>query len=67
MKQKEEQIAQQWQAWEKQQKEIERQAEMVRRLSAGSRTGRATTAEKALEKLNAEGTLVEKPFVAKTR
>ncbi|KAI3431868.1 hypothetical protein D9Q98_010619 [Chlorella vulgaris] len=67
MKQKEEQDAQQWVAWEKQQKEIGRQEEMVRRLSAGARAGRASTAEKALDKLKADGTFVEKPFVAKKR
>lgn len=67
LNQKEEKEAQQWVAYEKQQKEMERQAEMIRRLSAGSRTGRATTAEKTLEKLKAEGTYVEKPFVAKNR
>lgn len=54
-------------AWEKQQKEIDRQEEMVRRLAGGANTGRATTAEKTLEKLKAEGTYVEKPFVPKTR
>ena len=66
VKQKEERTAQQWSAWEKQQKEIERQEEMVRRLSAGSRTGRASTAERTLEMIAAEG-LIEKPFVAKKR
>jgi ATPase subunit of ABC transporter with duplicated ATPase domains len=67
VRQKEERTAQQWVAWEKQQKEIDRQEEIVRRLSAGARAGRASTADKALEKLKAEGTLVEKPFVAKRR
>lgn len=67
VKQKEEQVAQQWVAWEKQQKEIERQKDMIQRLAAGAASGRASTAEKALEKLQAEGTFVEKPFVAKKR
>jgi ATPase subunit of ABC transporter with duplicated ATPase domains len=67
VRQKEEKVAQQWVAWEKQQKEIDRQEELVRRLAGGANTGRATTAEKALEKLKADGTFVEKPFVAKTR
>jgi hypothetical protein len=40
---------------------------MVRRLAAGARSGRASTAEKALEKLKADGTYVEKPFVPKKR
>ena len=43
------------------------QEEMVRRLSAGARAGRASTAEKALEKIKADGTYVDKPFVAKKR
>jgi ATPase subunit of ABC transporter with duplicated ATPase domains len=64
---KEERTAQQWVAWEKQQKEIDRQSEMIQRLSAGARSGRASTAEKALEKLKAEDTFVEKPFVSKSR
>ncbi|EFN51164.1 hypothetical protein CHLNCDRAFT_28318, partial [Chlorella variabilis] len=67
VKQKEERNAQQWVAWEKQQKEIGRQEEMMRRLAAGANSGRASTAEKALERLKAEGTYVEKPFVPKKR
>ena len=43
------------------------QTEMIQRLSAGARSGRASTAEKALEKLTADGTLVDKPFVPKRR
>lgn len=39
----------------------------MRRLAAGANSGRASTAEKALERLRAEGTLVEKPFVPKKR
>ena len=67
IRQKQERVIQQWTAWEKQQKEIDRQAEMARRLSAGASSGRASTAEKALERLKAEGTYVEKPFVPKKR
>ena len=67
MKQKEERTVQQWTAWEKQQKEIDRQEEITRRLSAGSNSGRAGTADKTLEKLKAEGTYVEKPYVPKKR
>ena len=40
---------------------------MVQRLAAGANSGRASTAEKTLEKLQSEGTLIEKPFVAKKR
>ena len=65
--QKKEQVAQQWTAWEKQEKELDRQREIVRRLSAGANSGRASTAEKAIEKMKAEGTFVEKPFVPKKR
>jgi ATPase subunit of ABC transporter with duplicated ATPase domains len=65
--QKKERVAQQWTAWEKQQKELERQKEIVRRLSAGANSGRASTAEKTIEKMKAEGTYVEKPFVPKKR
>lgn len=67
IKQKEERNLQQWTAWEKQQKEIERQKEISRRLSAGANSGRASTAEKAIQKLKAEGTFVEKPFIPKKR
>ncbi|GAB4823640.1 hypothetical protein N2152v2_010686 [Parachlorella kessleri] len=82
VKQKEEVTALQWVAFEKQQKEIARQVkaqpagqkvhsgpwqDMVQRLAAGANSGRASTAEKTLEKLQSEGTLIEKPFVAKKR
>ena len=67
VKQKEERTVQQWTAWEKQQKEIDRQEEIARRLAAGANSGRASTAEKSIEKLKAEGTFVEKPFVPKKR
>lgn len=67
VRQKKELTAQQWAAWEKQQKEIERQKEISRRLAAGANSGRASTAEKTLEKLQAEGTYVEKPFIPKKR
>jgi hypothetical protein len=40
---------------------------MMRRLAAGANSGRASTAEKTLERLKAEGTFVEKPFVPKKR
>eukprot|EP00890_Picochlorum_soloecismus_P006450 jgi/Picsp_1/6806/NSC_04145-R1_abc transporter family protein len=67
VRQKKERVAQQWTAWEKQQKELERQKEIARRLAAGANSGRASTAEKTIEKLKAEGTYIEKPFVAKKR
>lgn len=62
---KEEAVAQQWAAWEKQQKEIARQEEMISRLSAGAASGRAATAEKELERLRQNR--VKKPFVPKKR
>lgn len=67
IKQKEQDVLQQWSAWEKQQKEIERQSEIARRLAGGANSGRASTAEKNLERLKSEGTFVEKPFIAKKR
>jgi len=51
--------------YDKQQKEIQRQRELIQRLSGGAQSGRAATAEKMLEKLLAEQ--VEKPFVPKSR
>ena len=43
------------------------QTEIVQRLSGGAQSGRAAAAEKALEKIKEEGSLVEKPFVARKR
>eukprot|EP00208_Stichococcus_sp_RCC1054_P004289 CAMPEP_0206141502 /NCGR_PEP_ID=MMETSP1473-20131121/13139_1 /ASSEMBLY_ACC=CAM_ASM_001109 /TAXON_ID=1461547 /ORGANISM="Stichococcus sp, Strain RCC1054" /LENGTH=931 /DNA_ID=CAMNT_0053536099 /DNA_START=181 /DNA_END=2976 /DNA_ORIENTATION=+ len=60
-------VAQQWTAYEKQQKEIARQEEIMQRLSAGSNTGRASTAEKTIEKLNNSERKVRKPFEAKKK
>ncbi|KAK9809695.1 hypothetical protein WJX73_005997 [Symbiochloris irregularis] len=66
---KEDQLTAQWVAYEKQQKEIHRQQEMVQRLSGGASSGRASTAEKELERLSgADGEkLIEKPFTPKQR
>lgn len=65
--QKNEQTAQQWAAWEKQQKEIQRQSELISRLSGGSQAGRAEAAKKYLAKLQSEGSYVERPFTPKRR
>eukprot|EP00262_Sarcandra_glabra_P020736 TRINITY_DN840_c0_g1_i1.p1 TRINITY_DN840_c0_g1~~TRINITY_DN840_c0_g1_i1.p1 ORF type:complete len:714 (+),score=136.54 TRINITY_DN840_c0_g1_i1:199-2340(+) len=54
----------QYAAWEKQQKEIEHTKDIISRLSAGANSGRASTAEKKLEKLQEEDQ-VEKPFQRK--
>ncbi|XP_047329708.1 ABC transporter F family member 5-like [Impatiens glandulifera] len=51
-------------AWEKQQKEIEHTKDLISRLSAGANSGRASTAEKKLEKLQEEDQ-IEKPFIRK--
>ncbi|KAL3818848.1 hypothetical protein ACJIZ3_004753 [Penstemon smallii] len=51
-------------AWEKQQKEIEHTRDLISRLSAGANSGRASTAEKKLEKLQ-DVEQVEKPFIRK--
>ncbi|KAL8151870.1 hypothetical protein V2J09_021678 [Rumex salicifolius] len=57
-------IEAQYAAWEKQQKEIEQTRDIISRLGAGANSGRASTAEKKLEKLQDEEQ-VEKPFVRK--
>ncbi|CAN1345025.1 ABC transporter F family member 5 [Linum perenne] len=51
-------------AWEKQQKEIEHTRELISRLGAGANSGRASTAEKKLERLKEEDQ-IEKPFQRK--
>eukprot|EP00899_Mesostigma_viride_P003507 jgi/Mesvir1/13157/Mv06125-RA.1 len=54
-------------AWERQQKEIARQEEMVLRLAGGAQAGRAAAAEKSLEKLAEGDGMVKKPRVIKHR
>ncbi|KAK3247384.1 hypothetical protein CYMTET_43107, partial [Cymbomonas tetramitiformis] len=54
-------------AWERQQKELARQTEMINRLAGGGQSGRAAAAKKALEKLKESEDIIEKPFVAKSR
>ncbi|GBF90920.1 ABC transporter F family member-like [Raphidocelis subcapitata] len=66
MRLKAEREALQWVAFEKQQKEIEKQQDLIRRLAGGAQSGRAAAAEKTLERIRAEG-LIEKPFVPKRR
>eukprot|EP00798_Chlamydomonas_sp_ICE-L_P019983 gene19983-26697_t len=61
---KNEKTALQWSAWEKQQKELAKQQEIIKRLSGGAQSGRASTAEKTLEHIKAEG-LVQKTLVPK--
>ncbi|XP_057774796.1 ABC transporter F family member 5-like [Salvia miltiorrhiza] len=51
-------------AWEKRQKEIEHTRDLISRLGAGANAGRASTAEKKLERLQDEEQ-VEKPFIRK--
>ncbi|KAL8489659.1 hypothetical protein ACS0TY_025034 [Phlomoides rotata] len=57
-------IEAQFTAWEKQQKEIEHTKDLISRLSAGANAGRASTAEKKLDKLQ-DKEQVEKPFIRK--
>ncbi|KAG5031705.1 hypothetical protein GLYMA_06G146900v4 [Glycine max] len=57
-------IEAQYAAWEKQQKEIEHTRDLISRLGAGANSGRASSAEKKLERLQEEE-LVEKPFERK--
>ncbi|GMI86638.1 ATP-binding cassette F5 [Hibiscus trionum] len=54
----------QYAAWEKQQKEIEHTKDLISRLGAGANSGRASSAEKKLEKLQEEDQ-IEKPFQRK--
>ncbi|KAL1569579.1 ABC transporter F member 5 [Salvia divinorum] len=51
-------------AWDKRQKEIEHTRDLISRLNAGANAGRASTAEKKLEKLQ-DKEQVEKPFIRK--
>ncbi|OVA08108.1 ABC transporter-like [Macleaya cordata] len=57
-------IEAQYAAWEKQQKQIEHTKDIITRLGAGANAGRASTAEKKLEKLQEEDQ-IEKPFQRK--
>ncbi|KAL1290798.1 hypothetical protein HN51_059320 [Arachis hypogaea] len=57
-------IEAQYAAWEKQKKEIELTKDLISRLGAGANSGRASSAEKKLERLQDEE-LVEKPFERK--
>lgn len=54
-------------AYEKQQKEIERQTELILRLSGTGQAGRAEAAKKALETIQSEEQVLEKPWVEKRR
>ncbi|KAK4759494.1 hypothetical protein SAY87_022625 [Trapa incisa] len=54
----------QYAAWEKQQKEIDHTRDLISRLGAGANSGRASSAEKKLERLQEEDQ-VEKPFQRK--
>ncbi|KAJ9523392.1 hypothetical protein QJQ45_005295 [Haematococcus lacustris] len=76
---KSEKEALQWVAWEKQQKELAKQEELVQRLSGkqpedapgregrgGAQSGRASQAEKTIERIKTDG-LIAKPFVPKKR
>ncbi|KAF2284224.1 hypothetical protein GH714_019973 [Hevea brasiliensis] len=57
-------IEAQYAAWEKQQKEIEQTRGLISRLGAGANSGRASSAEKKLERLREEDQ-IEKPFQRK--
>ncbi|KAJ0975226.1 hypothetical protein J5N97_017191 [Dioscorea zingiberensis] len=54
----------QYAAWEKQQKEIDHTKDLISRLGAGANSGRASSEEKKLERLQ-EGGQIEKPFQRK--
>ncbi|MBA0770453.1 hypothetical protein Gotri_019087, partial [Gossypium trilobum] len=57
-------VESQYAAWEKQQQEIEQTKDLISRLGAGANSGRASSAEKKLERLQEEGQ-IEKPFQRK--
>ncbi|TYI01797.1 hypothetical protein ES332_A11G225200v1 [Gossypium tomentosum] len=57
-------VESQYAAWEKQQQEIEQTIDLINRLGAGANSGRASSAEKKLERLQEEGQ-IEKPFQRK--
>ena len=54
-------------AYDKQQREIERQTELILRLAGTGQAGRAEAAKKALEKIKTEEVLLEKPWVERRR
>lgn len=54
----------QYAAWEKQQKDIEHTKDLISRLGGGANSGRASSEEKKLERLQEDG-LIEKPFQRK--
>jgi len=66
LRQKSERTAQQLSAYQKQQKEINKLRDMVRKLSGGAQSGRAAQAEKQIQRMQDEG-LIEKPFEFKAR
>ena len=56
LQQKERANVQQWAKYDKEQKEITRQRELIQRLAGGAQSGRAAAAEKMLEKLQVHTT-----------
>lgn len=60
-------VAQQWMAWEAQQREMARLAELSARLAGGANAGRATSAQRELARLQVPGVAVEKPYMHKRR
>lgn len=54
-------------AYDKQQREIERQTELILRLAGTGQAGRAEAAKKALEKITAAEALLPKPWVERRR
>ena len=64
-REKETKAMQTYVAWEKWNKEVTRQRELIQRLAGGGQSGRATAAQKALDKLMEDP--VVKPWEEKTR
>jgi len=64
-REKETKATQLYVAWEKWQKEVTRQRELISRLAGGGQSGRATAAQKTLDKLLEES--IAKPWEEKSR
>lgn len=67
VRQKQENMARQEVAYERQQKELDRLKEIVKRLSGGGQSGRATAAQKEIDKIMSPENFIEKPWAEKRK
>lgn len=67
VRQKQENMSRQEVAYERQQKELDRLREMVSRLSGGGQSGRATAAQKEIDKIVSPENYIEKPWAEKRK